>query len=243
MTLTFPPPVVQVYNGIFVVREDAFPGGTKRRFVDPFVMSRADAYDEFVYATTAYGGAQIALAHACARMQRQAVVFVAKRNELHERTAEAKRVGASIVEVPMGFLSNVQSKARAYCATRPRSFLMPFGFDSPEARAAIRDAALEVRRRLGQFEEAWCAVGSGTLIRALQEARLARAYHGVLVGRDHAEAGAATLVRHPQDFGADAPKKDRPPFPSCANYDAKAWRYARESWRLGKRIVFWNVMA
>lgn len=241
---SFAPPIVQIHEGVFVVREDVLAGGTKRRFVDAFVGQRRDDFDEFVYATTAYGGAQIALAHACRAAGRRAVVFVAKRKELHARTKEAAAAGAIIREVPMGFLSNVQAKTRDYCATRPRSCLMPFGFDSPEARAAIRDAAINVRSRYGVFAEAWCAVGSGVLIRSLQEACIAKHYVGIAVGRDidkeDESVGGATVIRHPLQFGVDA--KERPPFPSCSNYDAKVWSFVRERARRGVRSLFWNVM-
>lgn len=239
--MTFAAPIVQAHEGVIVVREDVIAGGTKRRFVDPFVASRASDFDEFVYATTAFGGAQIALAHACARAKRRAVVFVAKRGELHARTLEAQIAGANIIEVPMGFLSNVQAKARAYCAIRPRSFLMPFGFDSPEARAAIRDAAQHVRARIGKVGEVWCAAGSGTLIASLRDADLGARYIGVAVGRDHAnQPPLISFIRHAQPFGADA--REPPPFPSCSNYDAKVWSYARERARRGVRALFWNVM-
>ncbi len=238
----YPDPIVEAHEGVHVVREDVFVGGTKRRFVDAYIeREAAKGAREFVYATTVYGGAQIALAHACRAVGVAATVFGAKRNELHPRTLEAQNAGATIHEVPMGFLTNVQAKARAYCE-RTGAHLMPFGFDSAEARAAIADAATRVRRKFGRFDEAWCAVGSGTLIRSLQEAQLAKSYHGILVGRDHANAGEAEQIRHPLAFGTDAKAVDRPPFPSCSNYDAKAWRYAEQRARGGRRVVFWNVM-
>ncbi len=238
----YPDPVVEVHEGVHVVREDVFSGGTKRRFVDAYVARQARAsVREFVYATTVYGGAQIALAHACRAANVQATVFGAKRKALHSRTLEAQTAGAIIHEVPMGFLTNVQAKARVYCE-ETGAHLMPFGFDYDEARATIAAAAARVRATHGRFNESWCAIGSGTLIRSLQEAQLAKSYHGILVGRDHAEAGAAEQIRHPLAFGADAKPLDRPPFPSCSNYDAKVWRYARERAAAGRRIVFWNVM-
>lgn len=241
--MKYPDPIVELHDGIHVVREDVFAGGTKRRFVDAYVAREASrGAREFVYATTVYGGAQIALAHACAAAGVKATVFGAQRKELHPRTLEAQRAGAEIHQVPMGFLTNVQAKARAYCE-RTGAHLMPFGFDSDEARAAIAAAATAVRRLHGRFDVAVCAVGSGTLIRSLQEAQLARAYRGVLVGRDHAPTGEALLVRHPLAFGVDAKKNARPPFPSCSNYDAKAWTTALDSKTNGaERVLFWNVM-
>jgi hypothetical protein len=235
----WPEPVVKLYDGIHVVRDDLIPGGTKRRFVDSFMLTVSN--NEVVYAATAYGGAQIALALAAAEAGKQATIFVAKRKKLYPRTQEAKDAGAKIIEVPMGFLSNVQAKARVYCE-KTGAYLMPFGFDSVEARAAIAEAAKSVLKRYGRFDEVWCVVGSGTMIRALQEAQLGRAYFAVAVGRDNPEAGSAKVIRYPRPFSADA--KVLPPFPSCSNYDAKVWEYIQERGqdKDKERILFWNVM-
>jgi|SRR6185312_9059228 len=240
--MSYPDPVVEQHEGISVVREDLLVGGTKRRFVDDYVKHfAAKGAREFVYATTVYGGAQIALAHACRAVGVQATVFGAERKVLHARSQEAVDAGAKFISVPMGFLTNVQAKARAYCQTTG-AHLMPFGFDSPAALAAIANAATRVRQNCGRFDVAVCAVGSGVLIRALQQAQLARSYVGVLVGRDHASADNAELIRHKLQFGSDAPRAERPPFPSCSNYDAKAWKTARDLRAKFSRVVFWNVM-
>ncbi len=88
--MTLPPPVVQRCDEIVVVRDDLVAGGTKRRVL-PSILIGAD---EFVYASPAYGYAQIALAYSCAALGRQATIFTAKRRVLHLRTQEARRAGA-----------------------------------------------------------------------------------------------------------------------------------------------------
>jgi hypothetical protein len=236
----FPDPVVQQVNRrLFVVREDCIEGGTKRRFLDRLIQSHPDR-DEFVYASTVYGGAQVALALACRETGKQATVFVAKRNELFPLTQSAKDYGAQIVEVPMGFLTNVQAKARTYCNDKPGTYLLPFGFDSEEVLQQFEQTARIVRDKYGQFDEVWTVAGSGTLSRGLQRADLGLRYFAVGVGRDNINVGAAELIRHDQPFGKNA--RVRPPFPSCANYDAKVWQYIRTRPCEG-RILFWNVMA
>ena len=57
----FPAPVIVTVEGIHVVRDDHIPGGTKRRVLEPLVAKSAGT--EFVYASPAYGYAQIALAY------------------------------------------------------------------------------------------------------------------------------------------------------------------------------------
>ncbi len=234
---SLPDPIVEIHEGIHVVRDDVLAGGTKRRFLDSFVEGHGS---EFVYATPACGGAQIAIAIAARAAGKRATLFVAKRAGLHARTQEAQRAGAQIIEVPHGYLSNVQAKARAYCA-ETGAVLLPFGLDTAEARAAIALAAGRVLAAHGAFDEVWSVVGSGMLLSSLQQAKLGANYYGVAVGRD-SSAGAATIIRHPQPFDADA--RIRPPFPSCSNYDAKAWQHlrARRVTNWPKRMIFWNVM-
>ena len=54
-----PPPVVEeLAPGVFVVRDDLLLGGTKRCFADQLILG----HREVVYASPAYGGAQIAIA-------------------------------------------------------------------------------------------------------------------------------------------------------------------------------------
>jgi hypothetical protein len=109
-----PAPVVEKIGSVLVVRDDLLPGGTKRRVADRLLVSG----NEFVYASPAYGYAQVALAYACIDAGKQATIFTAKRNVLHPRTAEAKKAGAKIVLVPTGYLTNVQAKAIDSCVAK-----------------------------------------------------------------------------------------------------------------------------
>jgi hypothetical protein len=225
-----PGPVIAEAGGIMVVRDDLIAGGTKRRVLDTLLVGA----EEFVYATAAYGYAQVALAYACAAAGKRATVFTAKRAVPHARTLEARAAGAKVVMVPHGYLSNVQAKARAY-AQAVGAALLPFGFDTPafvDALAAVA-ASLPVQPR-----EAWTVAGSGTLTRALQRAWPHAAFHAVRIG-SAPDAGRATLHMAPEPFERDA--KQPPPFPSCGNYDAKAWRFILRHATPG--ALFWNVAA
>jgi hypothetical protein len=225
-----PAPVIERVGAIDVVRDDLLPGGTKRRVLDTLLVGA----EEFVYATAAYGYAQVALAYACAACGKRATVFTAKRAVPHARTAEAHAAGAKIVMVPYGYLSNVQAKARAYAAA-VGAVLLPFGFDMPafvDALAAVA-AALPVRPA-----EVWTVAGSGTLTRALQRAWPDAVFHAVRIGAVP-DAGRARLYTAPEPFARDA--REPPPFPSCGNYDAKAWRFITAHASPG--ALFWNVAA
>jgi hypothetical protein len=225
-----PAPVLEPRDGLTVVRDDLLPGGTKRRVLADVLPPAA----EYVYASPAYGYAQVALAYVCRDLGAQATVFTAKRALLHPRTREAQQVGAKIVLVPTGYLRNVQAKARAYADAAGACYL-PFGFDTPEMTTALATVA---RALPVDPPEVWTVAGSGTLSRALQAAWPRARCHAVQVGRVPV-VGRAALYVAPEPFERDAQRP--PPFPSCSNYDAKAWRFVTEHARPG--ALFWNVAA
>jgi hypothetical protein len=230
--IALPAPVVERQGRILVVRDDLLPGGTKRRaMVRVFPTVQAT---EFVYVSPAYSYAQIALAYACADLGLRATVFVAKRNELHPRTALARDVGAKIVQVPYGYLSNVQAKARAYAA-KVGAYVLPMGLDSEPYISAIAEAASALRL---SPPEVWCVAGSGVLSRALQRAWPSAHAVAVRVGAEP-KAGRATLLQAPEKYEAEA--RNPPPFPSCAEYDAKAWQFIQR--QAVSNALFWNVGA
>lgn len=228
-----PPLAVDEIEGIRVVRDDRVLGGTKRRALDRLVAG-IDA-DELVYATPAYGFAQIALAGACRAAGKKATIFVAARSDRHPRTQLAADLGANIVEVKAGRLNVIQSRARKHCEATG-AYLVPFGMDD---EIFVDAMAQEIAALPGEAPtEVWCVAGSGTLTRALQRAFPDAAHHAVQIGRDP-DVGEAKLWKAPEAFEDDA--TDPPPFPSCSNYDAKAWRFIREHAAPG--ALFWNLGA
>lgn len=225
-------PKIEEYDGIGVVRDDLHPGGTKARFI-PRLFDHAE---EVVYASPAQGGAQYALAFVARQLGKRATLFVAERRVPHPRQLEALALGAKVVLVPFGMLSNVQAKAREY-AHATGATLAPFGMDTPEAIELIAQAACSLDE---SPDEVWCAAGSGTLCRALKRA-WPRAHHvAVAVGRDipSEKVEGAELIRYPKPFEWTAPQ---PPFPSDPHYDAKAWQIATARKRTGRRVLMWNV--
>ena len=225
-------PIVREHDGVLVVRDDLFPGGTKARFL-PVLYERAD---EVVYASPAEGGAQTALAHTAAGLGRRATIFVAKRARPHPRALEAKRVGAKVLQVRPGYLTVVQARAREYCRATG-ALLAPFGADLPEAIELIAAAA----RATGlEPDEVWCASGSGVLMRGLAKAWPGAERHSVQIGRklSPGEVAGAAIHIHPRGFGQHA--KTAPPFPSDPHYDAKAWELCCQRRGPGT-VVFWNV--
>lgn len=226
------PPIVREHEGVAVVRDDLFPGGTKARFL-PVLFEQAD---EVVYASPAEGGAQTALAHTAAALGKRATIFVAKRAKPHPRALEAKRVGAKVMQVSPGYLTVVQARAREYC-NRTGALLAPFGVNMPAAIERIAEAASMTGL---DPNEVWCASGSGVLARGLARAWPKATRHVVEVGRTLSADEVAGAKIHKAGIPFSKALKERPPFPSCPHYDAKAWRICKA--RRGPGLVlFWNV--
>lgn len=224
-----PAPVLQEHEDIVVVRDDLLPGGTKRRVVHHYFD---EEHDEYVYASPVYGYAQVALAYAARDYGKRATIVCAQRKHRHPLTLEAVSAGATVVEVPWGYLSVVQARARNYCE-RSGARLLPFGFDEPGIVAALADVARAVPY---DPKEVWSVAGSGVLTRALQLAWPDAAFFAVRIGAEPS-VGRATLYFAPEAY--EKPASWRPPFPSCANYDAKAWAFVQQHAKPG--ALFWNV--
>lgn len=229
--MQLPDPVIDAHEDFFIVRDDLIEGGTKRRVIHVLFD---EAHTEYVYASPVFGYAQVALAYACRDAGKRATIFCAQRKHRHALTAEAEAAGAKIVEVPAGYLVVVQARAREYAAMFGAK-LLPFGLSTPEVVAALADVA----RGLPMVpSEVWCVVGSGTLSRALQLAWPSATFFGVKVGAEP-DAGRAKIFTAPEKYQHAA--KWLPPFPSCENYDAKAWRFLKGFASPG--ALFWNVAA
>lgn len=230
--------IVEKHGRLSVARDDLIPGGTKARVLPRF-LDAIGAGAEVVYASPAYGYAQVALAHSCAATGRVASVFVAKRKIPHRLTLEAASVGARIVQVPYGYLSTVQRRASDYCAATGAT-LMPFGLDDPLFGDLLARSIAD--ENLGPFDSVWCAAGSGTLARALARVWPGAAVHAVAVGARPTLAEGTLCIAAPEPF--ERPARVIPPFPSCPNYDAKVWAWASayaES-QVGGHLM-WNVAA
>jgi hypothetical protein len=227
--------------GITVVRDDLLEGGSKSRFL-PYLIEGAK---EVVFGGPFCGGAPLTLSVIGRITGQKVTLFYAKRGELHRRQWAAIANGAELRFVAPGYMTNVQAKARAYAEGAGALFL-PLGFDVPAAEEPFIEAIRAVRKRLGgDPDEVWCAMGSGMLSRCLAKAFPSSAVHGVVVGlasRNEAQDFGPNVVMHKSKYRFEQETKGSAPFPSCGNYDRKAWEICvRES--KGPRVCFWNVMS
>lgn len=225
-----PAPRIEYHAGVAVVRDDDLTGGTKEAAIMDCIAYWPEL--ELVYASPRQGYAQIALAAACKRAGRDATLFVAESKVMHPRTAIAASLGAKIIPVRCGYLSVIQAMAREYCK-ESGARLLPFGLATFEMEMAISRRALLVDF---QPEHVWSVAGSGTLQRGLQRAWPDATFTAIQIGKEP-NAGNARVLIAPEKYERDA--RIPPPFPSCSNYDAKAWQFIPTNPEA--KTLFWNV--
>lgn len=232
--------IIEQHNGIHVLRDDLLSGGTKSILADYIIQQHIEK-DQFVYASPAVGGFQVALSIYCNHYDKQAIIFSAKRKKPHHHTALCKELGATIAEVSPGYLSLIQHRAKHYCNDNPQAHYIDFGAYSETNIHLLSNRCKMVVEKLGKEpDEIWVAVGSGTLLRSILQATTTSRIYGVVVGADvHNDNERVTLIRYPRPFEYEC--KFETPFPSHPNYDRKAFEMMMQSHRNGS-VLFWNVM-
>ena len=225
-------PITEMHGHICVVRDDLIPGGTKARAAWYLYQTR----DEIVYAGSAQSYAQVALGKVSHILGKKATVFTSARAERTNETQCALSLGVSVYEIRPGYLSVAKARAAVYCKNTG-AWLAPLGFDVPEVRRYLAQAAGAI-----EFipDEVWVAAGSGTLTRSLQLAWPAAKHHAVLFGKDN-YLGRATPHRHEVAYGKKTLIKT--PFPSHPTFDAKAWELCSQFASKDRKVLFWNVAA
>jgi len=232
-------PIVETHGKFKVVREDLIPGGAKMRFLPLLVQGQK----EIVFGGPFCGGAPYALSELGKVTGQKITLFYAKRANLHERQIKAKANGAKLHFVSPGYMTVVQARARAYAAKKKALFL-ELGFDMPETEAHfVRFLTERLVPKLGKPPEIWCAMGSGLLARCLGKAFPKTTIHAVAVGlaSKHGLVQFPSNVQFhvaPYDFQQEC--KAEVPFPSCPNYDRKAWEAMNETGKKG--AVLFNVL-
>jgi hypothetical protein len=230
---------VETHEGVYVVRDDLLLGGTKRRGLTAYVAA-CPQYTEFVYASPREGYAQLALAHACRDLGKQATIFVPEAGTKHALTVMAESLGAQVFEVPFGMKTVLERRAEDYAA-ETGAHIVPFGCDHRIMIEAITRAAAAIEVRPWEVVS---VLSSGVLSRGLQAAFSSATVFGVCVGHNPSaeEVGRAHRIEKRYDFQQECPQGECPPFPSSLCYDSKGWLCARERAAKCRGVVlFWNV--
>ena len=188
------------------------------------------------------GGAPVALSFIARERGLRCTLFYACRAVLHPRQLQAQSFGARLEFVKPGYMTVVQKRARDYAAAEGAAFF-PLGFDLPEARLAYEASIRKEWRGRKNPPQVWCAMGSGMLAQALARAFPSSEIHAVAVGlasRWRAQDFPPNVRTHEQPLRFEQPERKPAPFPSCPNYDRKAWHLAVRL--AAKGSLFWNVL-
>jgi len=204
-----------------VWRDDLIDGGTKSRFIKPYIERRLENFDEFIYASPRVGYGQFALSVVCNQLGCKSTIFVPK-GELTEISKQCIELGSNVIQVSMGFLTNLHHKSKKYRDENPNSFLLPFGYDDEE----IINDGIEIIKNLydwNSYDEVWSVISSGVLSRILQGVFIKSKIIGVRIGHQttEKEQGRAKLLVSRYEFRRTCVIKERPPFPSNLYYDSK----------------------
>lgn len=232
--MELPDPVIEEHEGFLVVRDDLIEGGTKCRALFNVLANIPEK--EIVYAATAYGQGQLALAEAGRDLGKDVTLFMAARKNFKKTplVTDAMKAGAHYEFVPFpNFLNVVCNRAETY-ATEKGARLMTLGFAMNEFSAEL----VRIARSLPVTPtEVWTVGGSGTLARAFQQAWPDAKINAVTLGMKNGKMGNATVWHAPEKFEEKA--KFPPPYPASPNYDAKVWQFVKKYASPGALI--WNA--
>ena len=209
----------------FVLRADLAPAGLKAYGAEKFVHDCAS--DTLAYVAPRVGHAPGALASLARKFGKKCVFFCPASKKASEH--QAATLGYGNVElrfVRIAAMPVLNSYARQW-AERNGATFVPFGMAGvASVTAGIVNLCKRVSWQLGHDPTAAvCAVSTGTMIRALEIGWPEAELYGMAVARNMkaGETGRAIITSHEFPFLKREKKEYMPPFPSTANYDAKAW--------------------
>ncbi len=253
---------VKETNPDFVIKAMAHPDGFELTLIDEsplFAGSKQRMLsrrlldipqEEVIYAGSAIGYAQVALAYCCHLAGKQAVIFVdADKDAKAPLTEIANLFGARIFyfdpSVRQKRLQYIQKQAQAYQALSPTTrCLLPFGLHEEKAMGLykiafqpLKDAITTPPKRL------WVTAGSGLIFTTLSKLFPTTPLMIVQVGKkiwpDQLEGIHHRLFVSPYDYTEDVRSEEAPPYDTLLHYDAKVWPFVLAHGEPGDFI--WNT--
>ena len=218
-------PVIEPYGDKYILRADLAPGGLKA-FGGERVIAECK-YDTLTYCAPRQGHAMDAISMLAAMYNKKVVFFCpsSKKVSDHQGALFAyPHVDMRFVRIAAMPVLNQYAKQ---WAKENNAQYLPLGLkDVPMVTAGLVNMANKITKQLGKEPtEIWCAVSTGTMIRALQIGWPNAKPYGVAVARNihKGEIGDAEVTTATMPFLKPHPAAKTMPFPSTAAYDAKAW--------------------
>lgn len=219
-------PVVHEYaGGRFILRADLSAAGFKAFGAEKLVAETKS--DTLVYVAPRVGHAPDAIAWLARQYGKRVVFFCPAASEpsMHQRALLAYD-NTELRFVRIAAMPVLNKYARDW-ALKAGATYMPFGLTgTPIVTAGMVHAATRASAEIGKDPSAvFCAVSTGTMVRALQIGWPEAEIYGVAVARNihKGEIGEAEVHPHHMPFLKPLPMNELPPFPTTTNYDAKAW--------------------
>ena len=218
-------PVIEPFQDKFILRADLAPGGLKA-FGGERVIAETDK-DTLVYCAPRQGHAPDAIAMLAQMYGKKCVFFCPASKEVsnHQGALFAyPHVDVRFFKIAAMPILNMYAKQ---WAEENDAQYLPFGLTgNAKVTAGLINMANNVSKIIGQDPtEIWCAVSTGTMIRALQIGWPNAQAHGVAVARNihRGEIGEAKGISATMPFLKPHAIAKSMPFPTTAAYDAKAW--------------------
>lgn len=227
-------------NDIFIIDFPKAGIGLKMLGAEKFIAE--SEYTTFGYATPRVGHAAEAISALCETYNKRCVFFAPASKEVSAHQAVVlgyKNTELRFVRIPAMPTLNAWIKQ---WAEKFGNLHLPFGLSGvPEVTASL--VAFCDWFTFFHYEppEFYCAVSTGTMIRALQIGWPNSTPHGVAVARNikEGEIGDAKVISYHKDFYAASDYM--PSFDTTATYDAKAYKHFIDTAKPGS--VFINVGA
>jgi len=218
-------PIVERLKDKYILRADLAPGGLKA-FGGERVIAETNK-DTLVYCAPRQGHAPDAIAMLAEMYGKKCVFFCPASSEVSNHQGSL----AAYSHVDLRFfkiaaMPVLNSYARKWAEANNAQYL-PFGLTgNPMVTAGLANMANTITKIIGdEPTEIWCAVSTGTMVRALQIGWPTAQAYGVAVARNihKGEIGDAKVVSATMPFLTPHKCAKTMPFPSTAAYDAKAW--------------------
>lgn len=239
----FNAPVIEEYGDKYILRADLAPGGLKA-FGGEKVIAETNK-DTLVYCAPRQGHAPDAIAMIAKEYNKKCVFFMpaSKRVSDHQGALFAYD-HCDMRFFKIAAMPVLNQYAKKWAGENDAKYL-PFGLTGvPTVTAGLVNMCRNVSEKLGKDPtEIYCAVSTGTMIRALQIGWPEAAAYGVAVARNihKGERGDAILESATMPFLKRTPIADKMPIPTTGAYDAKAWELFEKQGKPG--AIFINVGA
>lgn len=214
-----PKDLIQPFEDKFVFRADLAPAGLKAFGAEKVISETKE--DILVYCAPRVGHAPDAIATLAKMYGKKCVFFCPASKQASRHQAVLKAHGADLRFIKIAAMPTLNIYAKRWAEKHGAKFL-PFGLSGvPDVTAGLVNMA----SKMPEPTEAWMAVSTGTMIRALQIAWPNTVCKGVAVARNmhNGEIGNAIVRSATMPFLRGIKEQDLPPFPTTATYDAKAW--------------------